>query len=737
MPTSGKVILDPTGVYSIPDDVDVVSTERQWLESIGRSNRTCWVKGEWLSRWTREWLRQRGESDLIVEEKTFPRARLQYFLKNIPVPQSWDDRRVLQWVIKLDSYDSDSAIPYLLTDLVPAPPNFWFGPPSLEHLAQFLSMEVQDGFRPFLDVWCDELSERCDEPWTRFYKAVNRDAVVRAWIGLDESDQGPGTVFPLAIPPSLADEFDSVWTRRIVETSGGAIDLLRPQKVSGMNRVAQCASRVLNSRCSWITESRIRKLLPYLSPEAGQRLFELMPPRIPRTVESNATADEVLRWATEEYLPFRKWQALNDSKGPVRDTAEALADSFVNWIAAAYPKLKVDPVTESSLNYSVASLVVKATLKGPVLWAVIDGLGWLEHVELVKILCSAHAFQLKDTIQPKLSILPTKTEFAKWSLYAQLLPNHPSWEPDAGKGFRGIPEAERYTDSPGRRESLVADIQGEKHRIYCWDTTEYDCLYHDDTSWNHLVDVSVPLKLNSIAKEIAYLVSKYPVPSAVQIILCSDHGQLMGEQIRLDELPMGFEFGGRMAIGRVSDPRFFVLEADRFGVKQDISVVRGSGCIRSFQANHAGEIVGVHGGLFPEEVVIGVSTLQWEVRRHPISVICHGKGRAKESGSIQIEITNPNNTSLADAMLYLNEVEELAVGRSLEVTVEPYGHEMLSIPVKTWPELLTGNSNNQIRLTGSLEFRFGGVENGSVVIADSSIEVTQMFRSGLDIDDFI
>jgi hypothetical protein len=29
------------------------------------------------------------------------------------------------------------------------------------------------------------------------------------------------------------------------------------------------------------------------------------------------------------------------------------------------------------------------------------------------------------------------------------------------------------------------------------------------------------------------------------------------------------------------------------------------------------------------------------------------------------------------------------------------------------------------------------VENGSVVIADSSIEVTQMFRSGLDIDDFI
>jgi hypothetical protein len=189
-----------------------------------------------------------------------------------------------------------------------------------------------------------------------------------------------------------------------------------------------------------------------------------MPPSIPNTVECSATADDVLRWVTEQYLPFRKWQALNDWKGPARETAEALADSFVNWMVAAYPKLKLDPVTESSLNYSVASSVAKAALNGPVLWAVIDGLGWLEHVELVKILCSAHAFQLKESIQPKLSILPTKTEFAKWSLYAQLLPNHPSWEPDAGKGFRGIPESERYTDSPSRRESLFADIQGEKHK---------------------------------------------------------------------------------------------------------------------------------------------------------------------------------------------------------------------------------------------------------------------------------
>jgi hypothetical protein len=193
-----------------------------------------------------------------------------------------------------------------------------------------------------------------------------------------------------------------------------------------------------------------------------------------------------------------------------------------------------------------------------------------------------------------------------------------------------------------------------------------------------------------------------------------------------------------MAYGRVPDDRFVILEADRFGIQRDISVVRGSGCIQTFQVSQTGAMVGVHGGLFPEEVIVGVSVLEYGAERYPVSVLCRGKGRANEAGIIEIEIKNPNGTHLSDAFLYLREVAECAGGQPVQVTVGPYGRELVSVQVTKWPELPVGSKENQIRLTGFLQFRFAGVENGSAEIAtDSSIEVTQMFRSGLDIDEFI
>lgn len=738
MSAHGKVVLDPTGIYTPPDDVDIIATERQWLEYVGRSSRMCWVKGEGLTRWTREWLRQLGETSLILEEKRFPRARLQAFLKNVPVPQEWDDKLLLEWVDKLDSYNSDSPVPYLLSELVPTAPTLWFEPPSIQHLACFLCLDIQPELRPFVVLWAEELVERCEEDWVSFYRTTDHIAVLRAWIGLDENVKRPADIFPLEIPASLTREFDAIWTTKIVETSGGVIDTLNCSKQCGMGRIAEAAVSVLRSRQSWITAARIRKLVPHLQSHLIQQIHALIPPKTPVPLSKAASAAEALSWATKEYLPFRKWQVLHEPTTPSRDTTESLADSFVMWILSAYPSLKLDSVTESVLNYSVTSKVVKISGEAPVLWAVIDGLGWIEHAELVRSLCGSHGFTLHEAIEPKISILPTKTEFAKWSLYAQLLPNHPSWEPDASKGFRNIPRSERYTDAPSRREALVNDLRSDKHQIYCWDTTEYDSLFHNDTSWNHLIEVAVPNKLSWIAEEISYFASQYPNPSRLQIVLCSDHGQLIGEHAQLEGLPQGFEFGGRLAYGRVPDARFVTLEADRFGIQNDISVVRGSGCIQSFLASQTGGIVGVHGGLYPEEVIVAVSVLQYGVERHRITVVCRGKGKAQEPGAIEVEITNPNGVPLTDAVIYVSEVAELAGGYSLEVAVTPYGREVASLQVKQWPELPVGKNDNRLWLTGSLEFKFGGVENGRAAISkESSIEITQMFRSGLDIDEFI
>ncbi len=73
-----------------------------------------------------------------------------------------------------------------------------------------------------------------------------------------------------------------------------------------------------------------------------------------------------------------------------------------------------------------------------------------------------------------------------------------------------------------------------------------------------------------------------------------------------------------MALGKTDDPRFAVLESDRYGLPHDISIVRGSGSLGSFSYTSNKEIIGSHGGLFPEEVVVGVSVLRKAVQRCPV-----------------------------------------------------------------------------------------------------------------------
>ena len=731
----GRFILDPTGIYPAPDGVVVISSERQWLECVGRSDRTFWVKGEWLSKWTREWLRHRGSMDLIVDEKRFPRPKLQGYLKNVPIPPEWDDDKVLQLLRQLESYAYEDPIPYLLSDRVGDSHNLWFAPPTIEHLAQVLSLDISPDLRPFVRVWAEGLREQSDAEWIRFYKSEKPTEVLRAWLGLVDTEK-PCEQFPGEVPPGLVAEFDSSWRNRIVETSGAALDDLEIPRQCGMKRIADVAASILRNKSSWVSPSRVRKLAPFLDARLVQQLLTLVPPAAPALLPLDAPPLVAMRWATEEYLPFRRWQALNEPNAS-KDLVESAADSFVNWLLAVYPTIKLDPVPQSVLNYSVASLVAETGIHSPVLWVVVDGLGWNEHIELARMLCTLRGFKVVHKTEPRIGILPTKTEYAKWSLFSQLLPSHPSWEPDAGKGFKSSAESERYTDAPSRREALEADLKSGSRRVYCWDTTEYDSLFHRETIWKHLAEVSVPNKLAWIANEISYLVALHPLPGSVRIVLCSDHGQLIGQHQELSAVPTQLESGGRIAHGRVQDERFVILDAGRYGVPADISVVRGDGCIRPFQTSQAGETIGNHGGLLPEEVIVGVSMLQLGAERHPITVICRGSSKANRPGLLEIEITNPNNAQISDGYIYVEEIPELLGGKPVSLNIEPFGRGVARLAIEQWPELPLGISGNSFRLSGSLHFNFGGVENGVAQIsASSSIEVTQMFRSGLDIDDF-
>ena len=263
------------------------------------------------------------------------------------------------------------------------------------------------------------------------------------------------------------------------------------------------------------------------------------------------------------------------------------SETFVEWLLEHYPKLKLDPVRNSSLNYSVASMVQEFCKTEPVLWVVVDGLGWLDHEELLRYLTRQNKLKVERTLQPRLSILPTKTEYAKWSLYTQLPPNDSFWEENAdARGFPVMVEGEaftgeRYTDN--NRHRLIEDLKSKKHQLYCWDTTRLDKVYHSERNWKNLYQVQRPQVLEWIAKDILYFLDEYSESEQLRVVIASDHGQLMGESEQLKNLPPEWNLKGRAARGKIDDPRFVVLEAQKFSLPYDISVVKNSATFLAFE----------------------------------------------------------------------------------------------------------------------------------------------------------
>lgn len=746
---SKSVVLDPTGLYSPPPGCVQIRTEVEWAQSFFQSDNLYWVTGRGgqakrLCEWTREWLRVWNKLDAILEEKQHPRTRLQSLFGSVAIPQEWTDQQILQLATSIDSYPPEDPVAHLLADLVEESSvnadfsvrQVWFESPSVYHLAQWLSIQVPDAYKPLERIWQNQTAEK-DAELADYYQTEDKLRLLRQWTGIipaSDKIKALGS-YPLPIPPFLVSEFRAFWEPQLLRTEGRAIDELAPNQQPGMEQIASLAYTIFKDRPNWITKEKKRKLSSYLNFQQLQDLDSLQPPSQPEDLDLEASPSAAMQWVVEQYLPFRRWDAAINPSSTRPRISDRLADSFVSWILKHYPELRF---TGSVLNDSVASLVQDLCQKSPVLWVVVDGLGWLDHQELLRYLTKNHALSIETNLQSRISILPTKTEYAKWSLYTQLPPSHPAWVPDAGKGFAMMGTGKRYTDRDYKRGTLHRDLKKNAYKLYCWDTDKFDHLYHTEQDWQNLYQVQRPYTLEGIARDIEYCLKQHPNPEQLRIVIASDHGQMIGEIEHLSNCPEGLDLKGRMAIGRTDDPRFVVLDAERYELPHDLSIVRGAACLNAFSYTEKKEIIGSHGGLFPEEVVVGVSVLRQFTVRLPIQVHCQGEGHSGQSGELTLTIDNVNSVPLTQLCLYVNELPELKAGYLLETEIPAGKPASMSISISHFPSLPPSHEGNQLSLTGELRFQFAGAEAGTAALGtESFVIVKQLFSSGLDIDDFL
>lgn len=730
-----SVILDPTGVYPVPNNCIAITTEMEWLTLFAQDSCCYQIKGDSLCKWTREWLGVWQKTQLIIEEKQKPTVRLQTLFPNLFLSSDWTEEKVLGIVTKLEYYEQDNPIAHLLTEITQD--DLWFEKPSFEHLYRWLAVEVPREYQDFEKLWLSQIKDQAED-LSIYYQTEDKVLLLKRLLGLASPVLEKFPYFPQEIPACLSEEFHRFWQTKILDTKAEVLNQLVIDQEAGIKVIATSAYKVFLDYPQWLSKDKLNRILPFLEREKINELKDLEPPPQPELLTLDSSSDEVFRWVTKEYLPYRRWAVVINKSVKAQKISDNLAASFVQWIAKYYPQLKLDSVCHSTLNYNVTTQVLELCKTNPVFWVVVDGLGWLDHQELLSILRQNYEFSVETELQPRFSILPTKTEYAKWSLYTQKLPSDSSWvnnSNDLGKAFSVMGIGARYTDR--KKPQLTAALKENKHQLYCWDTDELDHLYHQEKDFDSLYHTKRITTIEGIARSIKYYVEQHPSPETLKIVIASDHGQMIGGIPLLREYPSFIEPKGRMAIGKFEHPDFIFLDPARYDLPHEISVVKGAACLNSFHNNSKGEVIGSHGGLFPEEVVIGFSVLSKVVERLPVKVICQGKGVANKPIDLQVTIVNPNTVSLTNLLLYIDELPSLKKGISLKEEIPPKDQVTLRVTVHELPQLSLSNQSDQINLTGKMIFRFADSElANSNLDANSVISLEKIFESGMNIDEF-
>ena len=162
-----SVILDPTGLYPIPSDCIPITTEVEWICSFLIGDGKYWVQGQFLCNWTEIWLRSWNRLEVIEDTKQHPQTKLNDLLSPVSIPETWTEQEMLDWVIKLENNSPEE----ILSQVTEIPLEFWSTAPSLEHLAEWLTISVHTDYQIIEKILLRRLT---NHPLTPYYQTEDK-----------------------------------------------------------------------------------------------------------------------------------------------------------------------------------------------------------------------------------------------------------------------------------------------------------------------------------------------------------------------------------------------------------------------------------------------------------------------------------------------------------------------------------------------------------------------------------
>lgn len=668
-----RVILDPSRENEVQPGYVCVETEVEFLHQEESGNIHLWIRGENLCRWVSDVCRVRGLAE-GEHYKTIPSPRLR--LQRVLGAKSYElsGAMVGRVIAQLNTH-GDIRLSELITRLTED--SFWTQPCSRTHAARWLLTRFNQELLPLVEAQQERWAEECPESQLKsLYKtAVNeREGALRSWLLSDEASALG--LFPLQVDDYGAQILKEEWGKLLRSSRGAAIERLSPLNPNA-SHIAQAAYDYFIQHPEELTDEIVTRLCLHLPmPQRGQ-LEEATPKPCPPPLATEDAVGDVLIWAVDKYLPYRRWQVNTGNKEAEVNVAE-LSKSFAEWVLHNYPRLSMASRESSHLNVRVKYEIDRLLVDSPVLWIVVDGLNHVNHRRLLRLLAQSEATLEIEEDHILLAILPTVTEHAKFSLTTGLFPGE---NVTPRRHIKDIYTStfSRGTYASARIGDLHTALSQEDFRLCYWNMMDVDECYHQQTD-PRAAERNIEARLHALAQNISDLVLRSPHKDELAVVICTDHGQMIGHCVKsksaqtapnvhgrtfYGELPGNVESTVGEAYRKSSDDSLVTLNPTRFRLSAPVTVPLDNTYFGGWREDAQGKAWGVHGGLYPEEVVVGFTILKRKPVRLPVTATIKGTGEALKPGAFSITVDNPNPAPIIQMMLVLEAVEECKHGLSL------------------------------------------------------------------------
>lgn len=412
-----------------------------------------------------------------------------------------------------------------------------------------------------------------------------------------------------------------------------------------------------------------------------------VPPEVyPAAPDVNWGAAEWLRWAVQEYLPYRFWLEENNRWD---ETVAGYAAVYADWFFQHYLELKYQE-QQHWVFAALQQLVPHLQQGHKVLLVIVDNFNF-KYLSVLQQRFARQGFRSMGPVTPLWALLPTTTEVSKPCLVA----GTPDLTKVQGSTYEVMLAQNWQSYFPGRRFGYLPKL-GALQALQQFDgdvlVLNYlpidEVLHKDEQQIGTTHTGEVRVQLEALVEAVCQFAKRAKVETNLVVAIVADHGStkllpqaesLLDDQFYKKQAQDRHHRYITVPSARATNPtaydqaQCYILPAQAYGLRESYFIPRGYGVFIKTT-----ESIYVHGGLTPEETIVPfVRLMKMAIKvvqptfRLPANVIRYGV-----KVNLVLQVGNPNEVDLTQMELKIAEsdlpgvpVALLPAGREIAVTV--------------------------------------------------------------------